>query len=875
MDSATEDHDGVNARTAEPEDGDQENPTREPTDADDGSPGGRPPLPDELPILPVRSIVVFPGTVVPLSIGREKSRLLSDAVLAGDKWLALFTQRREDIEDPGINDVYRVGTAAQVLKLLRMPDGTASLLVHGVVRVGLEELVASEPYWRARINAHVDEVTPSLELDALVHSARRTAEEVIELSENVPIEAKVVLSNLERPDALADFLAANLSLGVVQKQELLETFDVGERLRKVNATLNNQLEVLRLSRKIQTDVRKEIDKSQREYYLHEQLKAIQKELGEGDSRTAEIDELRERIDAASMPEAVLKEANRELDRLGRVSQASPEHAVIRNYIDWLCELPWDEETPDNLDLKRAEAVLEADHYGLDKVKRRILEFLAVRKLKPHGKGPILCFVGPPGVGKTSVGQSIARALERRFIRMALGGVRDEADIRGHRRTYIGAVPGRIIQEIRKAGSCNPVMMLDELDKLGADFRGDPASALLEVLDPQQNHTFTDHYLDVPFDLSRVLFIATANYMDPVAPALADRMEVIELPGYTTAEKLEIARRYLVGRQISEHGLDNHGVTFSDDALRTIINGHTREAGVRNLERAIGTVCRGVAAKVASEKRTALTIGPEQLAEYLGPPRFEREVALASVMPGVATGLAYTPVGGEIIFVEAIRMLGAGGFMLTGQIGDIMRESAQAALSLLRARADDWGINLADLRETDIHIHVPAGAVPKDGPSAGVAMLVALVSLFTDHPVDPTVGMTGEITLRGRVLPIGGVKEKVLAAHRAGLKTVILPSRNEADLHEVPADVRNELKFVLADTVEDVLLATFGSSEAAEKATTRRRATPKRAAAGKPTKSTARRSGAKTSASPRDAGKRAPKAAGRQAARQRARSRGRR
>ena len=813
----------------------------------------RPKLPRELPILPVRNVVVFPGTVVPLSIGREKSKLLTDAVLAGDKLLALFTQRREDIEDPGIDDLYRIGTAASVLKLLRMPDGNTSLLVHGLVRVGVEELVATEPYWRAVINAHEDKVSSSLELDALMYSARRTAEEVIELSPNVPEEARMVLNNIERPDALADFLAANLSLGVVQKQELLETFDVADRLRKVNATLNNQLEVLRLSQKIQTDVRKEIDKSQREYYLHEQLKAIQKELGEVDSIAAEVAELRERIDAIGMPEPVLKEANRELKRLERVPQTSPESGVIRDYLNWLCELPWSSETEDNLDLERAETILNEDHHGLLKVKRRILEYLAVRKLKPDGRGPILCFVGPPGVGKTSLGQSIARALGREFIRIALGGVRDEADIRGHRRTYIGAIPGRIIQELRKAGSCNPVLMLDELDKVGADFRGDPAAALLEVLDPQQNHTFTDHYLAVPFNLSKVLFIATANYMDPVAPALRDRMEVIELPGYTTAEKLEIARHYLIARQLNENGLTEHGVTFTDDALRTLIEKYTREPGVRNLEREIGSVCRGLAAKVARDQQPSLTVETANLETYLGPPRFERELALQATQPGVVTGLAYTPVGGEIIFIETTRMAGRGGFTLTGQIGDVMRESAVAALSLLRSRGEEWNIHVPDLSALDLHIHVPAGGIPKDGPSAGVAMLTALASLFYGRAVDPALGMTGEITLRGQVLPIGGVKEKVLAAHRAGLKTVILPARNEPDLHEVPADVRDELTFHFARTVEDVLSAAFplekrkktpAKRPRAAKKTTRK--PPARAAKKKTTKRTpASKSGKKT------------------------------
>lgn len=795
-----------------------------------GGDEGTPRLPRELPVLPIRDMVVFPGTVVPLTVGREKSKRLIDAVLAGDKLLVTCTQRRADTEDPGLDDIYRIGTACTVLKLLRMPDGTNSLLVHGLVRIGIESWSASEPYWRAIINPHEDEdVPPGLELEALAYTARQTAQQVIELSPNVPDEARLVLDNIDKPGPLADYLAANLSLGIAQKQELLETFDIADRLRKVNATLNNQLEVLQLSQKIQSDVRQQIDESQREYYLQQQLKAIQKELGETDGRTAELDELRKKIAAADMPEAVLKEAERELGRLERISQGSPENGVIRDYLDWLCQMPWKTETQDNLDLRRAEAVLEADHYGLQKVKRRILEYLAVRKLKPDGKGPILCFVGPPGVGKTSLGQSIARALERHFIRISLGGVRDEADIRGHRRTYIGSIPGRIIQEIRKAGSRNPVFMLDELDKLGADFRGDPASALLEVLDPQQNHSFTDHYLGVPFDLSKVLFIATANQMDPVAPPLRDRMEVIELPGYTTSEKLEIARRYLVRRQSDENGLTGREITISEPALRRLIEAYTRESGVRNLERAIGTVLRGVAAKVAREEDVRSSISIKDLETYLGPPRFDRDVALHRGVPGVVTGLAYTPVGGEIIFVEAAQMPGKGGFTLTGQIGDVMRESGVAALSLVRARAADWHINHEHLQQTDIHIHVPAGGVPKDGPSAGVAMLTALVSLLSGRPADPKVAMTGEITLRGQVLPIGGVKEKVLAAHRAGVKTVVLPARNKHDLHDVPGDVREELKFVLATRVEEVLAAALGPAKTSRGSHPTKGRKPRRAA----------------------------------------------
>ncbi len=762
------------------------------------------PVPRELPILPVRSAVVFPGTVVPLSITREKSKRVVEAVLPESQVLAIFAQRHEETDDPGINDIYRVGTAARVLKLLRMPDGTSSLLVHGVVRVGLEEILSSDPYWRAAVNPRRDEIVPSMELEALAFSARRTAEKVIELSPNVPEEALQILRSIEGPGALADFLAANLSLGVVQKQELLETFDVGQRLRKINATLQSQLEVLELARKIQTDVRKEIDKTQRQYYLQEQLKAIQKELGEEDTREAELRTLREKLDAAGMPESVLREADREFERLKRISPASAEVGVIRDYLDWLVEMPWNQSTADNLDLNRAAEVLEADHFGLEKVKRRILECLAVHKLNPQGHGPILCFAGPPGVGKTSLGQSIARSLGRKFIRIALGGVRDEADIRGHRRTYIGAIPGRLVQEIRKAGARNPVIMLDELDKLGKDFRGDPAAALLEVLDPEQNATFTDNYLGVPFDLSAVMFIGTANYMDPVEPALKDRMEVIDLPGYTTAEKVEIATRYLIPRQIERNGLRDHPLRFGPTLLRRLIDTHTREAGVRNLERSIGTICRGVAARVAREQPAPEEVNDALVEECLGSPRFEPETALRAGAPGIVTGLAYTPVGGEIIFVEAAIMDGRGQFMLTGQIGDVMRESAQAALSLLRARGREWSVPLDLLASHDIHIHVPAGAIPKDGPSAGVAMLTAFYSILTNAPVDPHVGMTGEITLRGLVLPIGGVKEKILAAHRAGLKRVVLPARNERDLSEVPADVRKDLEFVFAQRVEDVL-----------------------------------------------------------------------
>lgn len=761
-------------------------------------------LPDQVAVLPVRNLVVFPGTVVPLTIGREKSRLLIDEVLAGDRLVATFTQRNEEVEDPDIDDVYRVGTVARVLKLLQMPDGSSSLLVHGVARVGLERFVATDPYWRAVVHLHEEEKDVTLEVEALVHSARHAAEQVVELSPNVPDEARLMLSSIEDPGALADFLAANLSLGVVQKQELLETFDVSERLKKVHVSLNNQLELLQLSQKIQTDVRSQIDKSQRHYFLQEQLRAIQKELGESDGLDDDVEQLRQRVVEAKMPEVVLREAERELGRLERIAQASPEYGVVRDYLEYLCEMPWNNESEEILDLLRAEEILNQDHYGLDRIKRRILEALAVRQLNPEARSPILCFAGPPGVGKTSLGQSIARALNRKFIRIALGGVRDEADIRGHRRTYIGAIPGRLVQEIRKAGTRNPVVMLDELDKLGADFRGDPASALLEVLDPQQNNTFTDHYLSVPFDLSRVLFIGTANYMDPVAPALKDRMEVINLAGYTAAEKLQIAKRYLVPRQIESNGLKQYNVKFDDRALREMIDSYTREAGVRNLERTISMVCRYMASELARKRKIPKTIRVKDLAAPLGPAKFQHEVASRQGQAGVATGLAYTPVGGEIIYVEALAMPGRGGFNLTGQIGDVMRESAQAALSLIRSRADVWGVDLSKLPETDVHVHVPAGGIPKDGPSAGVAMVTALTSLFSGHAVAPQVGMTGEVTLRGHVLPIGGVKEKLLAAHRAGLTSILLPKRNEPDLVEVPQEIQQRLKITFAEQVEDVL-----------------------------------------------------------------------
>jgi len=774
----------------------------------------KPAIPELLPILPVRDTVVFPGTIVPLTIGREKSKKLIGDVITGSKVLGIVAQRSAETEDPSLDDLYRVGTVVTVLKLLNLAEGNQSIIVHGLTRFGIEEFVQTEPYLVARAHPRADVFTGTTELEALMATAKAQAEKVISLTPGVPEEAITVLSNIDNPSSLADFLAANLALELVRRQELLETFDVALRLRKINESLAHQLEVLELSRQIHEQVRSRIDKNQREYYLHEQLDAIRKELGESDSREAEAKELRESIAKARMPEAVQKEAERELERMLRIPQASPEYSGIVDYLHWLCELPWSVATEDHLDIRAASKVLEADHYGLDKIKKRILEFLAVRKLNPAGRVPILCFAGPPGVGKTSLGQSIARAIGRKFIRMSVGGVRDEADIRGHRRTYIGALPGRIIQEIRKAGSNNPVFMIDEIDKIGADFRGDPSSALLEVLDPEQNSTFQDHYLGVPFDLSRVMFICTANYMDAVPPPLRDRMEVIDLPGYTRLEKLQIARRYLAPRQLRECGLEKRRLRFADEAIEAIIESYTAEAGVRNLEREIGAVCRGIAAQVAAGKRHPSIIRKRHLAEYLGPIKHEPELALRTSTPGVVTGLAWTPVGGDILFIEATSMPGKGQLQMTGHLGDVMRESAQAALSVVRSQARKYRLDGKSWAALDLHIHVPAGAIPKDGPSAGLAMLTAIVSLLRKQPCRSDTAMTGEITLRGLVLPIGGLKEKTLAAHRAGIRRIIIPYRNRKDLADIPREVARQITFVPVRTVEEALRAALADKPAA-------------------------------------------------------------
>jgi len=765
-------------------------------------------IPETLPLLPIRDNVAFPGTVMPLSVGREKSKRVLDLALAGSRLICVVAQRSAEVEEPALDDLYRIGTACVILKLFKVPDGSETIIVHGLRRVGIESLTQETPYLEARVHAHEDAVPDGTEIEALTHVLRQGALRMVELSENVPDEAGQVIRGIQSPGALADFLAANLPLGLVHKQEILETFDVAARLHKVNAALAGQLDVLELSKKLNEEVRDKIDAAQRQFYLREQMKAIQNELGQKDTQSQAVERLREKLKKAAPPEEVLAEANRELERMAAIPQASPEFNVAMDYVEWIASLPWQVSTGDNDDIARAEQILNEDHYGLDKVKRRILEFLAVRTLKQDTHGPILCFAGPPGVGKTSLGKSIARAMNRKFIRISLGGIRDEATIRGHRRTYIGAIPGRIIQEIRKAGSKNPVYMLDEVDKIGQDVRGDPMSALLEVLDPAQNDKFTDHYLDVPFDLSNVLFIATANYMDAIEDALRDRMEVIEIPGYTHREKLHIARNYLVPRQMEENGLKTGQISFCDAVISLIISDYTREAGVRSLERRIGAVCRSRAAAIVGGKPGAAAVTVDELDDAFPDKRYEPEVASLTAMPGVVTGLAFTAVGGEILFIEVSVMSGSGQVNLTGQIGGVMRESAFAAHSILRNRAKSLGVNPNIFQSTDIHIHVPAGAVPKDGPSAGIAMLAALISAFTGEVVDPKTGMTGEITLSGRVLPIGGVREKVLAGHRAGLRTILLPAPNERDLRDVPADVQGELNFVFVRSIDDVIASLF-------------------------------------------------------------------
>src|SRR5580765_6830758 len=780
---------------------------------EDLSSGDRPlSIPPELPILPLRDTVLFPNSFMPLAVARESSVRLIDDAIANGKLIAVFTQRDASVEEPGQADLYTVGTATHIHKMFKLPDGSLRLIVQGLTRLTLDEVVATHPYLRARVHAAAEDSNEGdrLEIDALARNIKTNFQQVVSLSPLLSDDLQTLATNITEPGRLADFIASSLTtIGTSVKQDVLETLDIRTRMDSLNRILIKELEVLELGSKIQSQVQSEVGKNQRDYFLREQLKAIQKELGEGDDQTKEIEELSEKIEAAGMPDGVKKEALRELDRLAKMPAAAAEFTVSRTYLDWLVALPWQKRNDEVIDLPKTKTILDADHSGLEKAKDRILEYLAVRKLNPEVKGPILCFAGPPGVGKTSLAKSIATSLGRKFVRVSLGGMRDEAEIRGHRRTYIGALPGQIIQGLRRADSKNPVFILDEIDKLGSDFRGDPSSALLEVLDPEQNNTFRDHYLDVPFDLSEVLFITTANVLDPIPPPLRDRMEVLEIAGYTEDEKLKIATDHLVGKQIKNHGLTHDQIRFTPEALRQVIRGYTREAGVRNLEREIGSICRKVArrrAEAPSDGLGLVEITPDTVVEMLGAPRhMDEEIEERTKDPGVAIGLAWTPVGGEVLFIEASRMAGTGSLTLTGQLGDVMKESARAALSWLRMHAKAYSIDPDFFKSAEMHIHVPSGAIPKDGPSAGVTMATAMASILTGRAVRGDVAMTGEITLSGRVLPIGGVKEKVLAARRVGIHEVILPKMNEKNVNEdLTPELRKDLTVHLVSTIDEVL-----------------------------------------------------------------------
>ena len=761
-----------------------------------------------LPVLPLKETVVFPESMTPLAVGQERSVKLIDDVVSGERLLALFTVRDSEAETPGWEDVYEVGTVAVVHKMIKVPDGTLRILVQGVERVRLVRPVEDEPYLVGELEDAPDVLDDSPEVEALTRNVQQQFGQIIGMTPYLPEELQLAAANVEDPGALTHLVASTLRLRTEERQELLETTDVGERLRKVTVILGRELQMSELGSKIQSQVASEIDKGQREFFLRQQLKAIQEELGETDDHQAEVNELRERIEEKQLPEHAHTAALRELGRLEKLPPAAAEYGVIRTYLDWILSVPWSEETEDDLDLDHARQVLDEDHFDLEKVKERIVEHLAVSKLKQDLSGPILCFVGPPGVGKTSLGQSIARALGRRFARISVGGVRDEAEIRGHRRTYIGAMPGTVVRALRDAESRNPVFLIDEIDKMGSDFRGDPASAMLEVLDPEQHSSFRDHYLDLPFDLSKVLFICTANTLDTIPGPLLDRMDVIQLSGYTHEEKLGIAKRYLVPKQIEAHGLKKAQISLPDRTLRLVIGEYTREAGVRGLERQIAALCRKAATLVATGRDERIKVDGDRVREWLGPRKFAADARKRTADPGVATGLAYTPVGGDVLFIEATAYPGKGRLTVTGQLGEVMQESAQAAHSWVRSHAVELGLERDWFAVNDVHLHVPAGAVPKDGPSAGVTMATAMVSLVRGTPVDDEVGMTGEITLTGQVLPIGGVREKVLAAQRAGLKRVILPLENAHDLEDLPAETRAELEFVLVDHVEEVFEDAF-------------------------------------------------------------------
>jgi ATP-dependent Lon protease len=796
-----------------------------------------PELPAVLPVLPLRGVVVYPQTILPLTVGQPRSVKLVDDVVGGDRLVALVTSKDPELETPGPDDVYRIGTVATIHRLFRAPDGTIRMVVQGITRVRIDEFTGAEPYLKARITPIPEDVEESLEVEALTRNVSQQLQRLSELVPGFPTDMATPLINAEDPLQLVYTIATYIRIDLDDAQALLELDSAEAKLRQIMTIMTKELEVLELGRKIQTEAQTEMEKMQRDFFLREQLKALQKELGEGDEQAVEVEEFRKKIEASGMPEEARKEAERELDRLEKLPVAAAEYGVIRTYLDWMTSLPWNKRTDDNLNIRHAREVLDEDHYGLEDIKERILEYLAVRKLRldraeelesderKHDMirrervGAILCFVGPPGVGKTSLGASIARAMGREFIRMSLGGIRDEAEIRGFRRTYVGAMPGRLIQTIRRAETRNPIIMLDEIDKLGRDFRGDPASALLEVLDPEQNNEFRDHYLDVPFDLSEVIFITTANELDPIPGPLRDRMEIIQLSGYTEHEKVKIAQQYLVPRQIRENGLRPSEVRFTPDALLQLIRDYTREAGVRTLEREIGRAMRKVVTRVAEGKTKRVTITPKNLRDLLGKPHYgyREELAERTDRPGVATGLAWTPVGGDVLFIEATQYPGGkGGFQYTGHLGEVMAESARIALSLVRAEARTLGIEPEFFDKHELHLHVPAGAVPKDGPSAGVTMAVALASLLTGRPVKQEVAMTGEITLRGQVLPVGGIKDKVLAAHRLGVTTVIIPKKNENDLDDLPDEVRKQLTFVLVTTVEEAFEAALEPKKASPK-----------------------------------------------------------
>ena len=762
-------------------------------------------IPDVLPMLPIRDVVVYPFMIIPLFVGREMSVKAVDNALAGDRMILLATQHDVGDEDPPPEKIYEVGTVAMIMRMLKLPDGRVKILVQGLAKARITEYVTSDPFYTVRVERQHDVplVDISLEVEALIRTVREQLTKVMELGKQVSPEVMVILENIQDPGSMADLISSNLGLKVADAQQLLEINDPIVRLTKVNEFLNREFELLSVQAKIQSAARDEMGKNHKEYYLREQMKAIQSELGDNEGKE-ELAEVRKAIESAKMPEAVQKEALKQLGRLENMHPDAGEAGIIRTYLDWMVELPWSKSTRDSLDIIRAKKILDDDHFYLDKIKERILEFLAVRKLKKKMKGPILCFVGPPGVGKTSLGKSIARAMNRKFVRISLGGVRDEAEIRGHRRTYIGAMPGRILQGMKQAGANNPVFMLDELDKLGYDYKGDPSSALLEVLDPEQNHSFSDHYINQPFNLSNVMFVATANQLDPIPSALRDRMEVINLAGYTEEEKLEIAKRYLVPRQTTENGLKPKHISFDDESISEIISKYTREAGLRNLEREIGKICRKVARKVAEGNKRLTKVTARGLHTYLGAPKYIREEDLDKNEIGVVNGLAWTPVGGEILHIEATLMSGKAGLTLTGQLGDVMKESVQAAQSYIRAHAESMGLKPEIFQDNEIHVHVPAGAIPKDGPSAGVAMTTALVSILCRIPVRSDVAMTGEVTLRGKVLPIGGLKEKILAAVRSRMRLVIIPEQNKKDLEDIPAEILKKVKIVPVSEVNEAL-----------------------------------------------------------------------